>query len=414
MAVCELCEAADALILPVRMNYVKPTAPFPLSNVQMEGSFGCQEMFEVEPLQRHTPRPAPGAQPPADNPPPDQDESDEAAGASMSRSGLALSSQRASRRSREPVAPASVVAPSDGHDNEGGSSGAVLAAVRSRRGSGLTRHSFAGVDGGGGGGGDRAEAAEREDAAEGEAGESDMELDLLAESDSDSEDNQSGVDNASAQRSVQTGATAGSEADDDSGDTSGGEDDDDQSEAAETDEFDSGDLFSDEQLERRMNAAASSRSNVAPHHLQWAIRNTLEGSGGAGTRSGAGGGAGGGPNPSASNITTSGIYIDPTSLRRGPSCGSAVTPAAHEPVSLATTNSTLARAFTVVIRHMSSLVSLAAEAARDGPAARSGALSSQNITQALVVALLHHLDSRLQPTWDWLLSLMDSTEAQLR
>ncbi|MCL4123792.1 UNVERIFIED_CONTAM: hypothetical protein GTU68_022994, partial [Idotea baltica] len=31
MAVCELCEAADALLLPVRLNYVKPTAPFPLT-----------------------------------------------------------------------------------------------------------------------------------------------------------------------------------------------------------------------------------------------------------------------------------------------------------------------------------------------------------------------------------------------
>jgi len=42
-------------------------------------------------------------------------------------------------------------------------------------------------------------------------GESDNELDLLAETESDSDDNHSNQDAASAQRSVQTGATAGSD-----------------------------------------------------------------------------------------------------------------------------------------------------------------------------------------------------------
>lgn len=41
--------------------------------------------------------------------------------------------------------------------------------------------------------------------------ESDPELDLLAETESDSDDNHSNQDAASAQRSVQTGATAGSD-----------------------------------------------------------------------------------------------------------------------------------------------------------------------------------------------------------
>lgn len=60
MAVCELCEAADALILPVRLNFVKPTAPFPLTNTQADGSLGCHEMFEVDALQRHfSPRNSP-------------------------------------------------------------------------------------------------------------------------------------------------------------------------------------------------------------------------------------------------------------------------------------------------------------------------------------------------------------------
>lgn len=92
-------------------------------------------------------------------------------------------------------------------------------------------------------------------------GESDTELDLLAEAEteSDSDDNHSNQDTASQQRSVQTGATAGSDngmgsillfPDDESGESSQQEDD--ESEAGETDEQDNEDFqMGDEQLERR-------------------------------------------------------------------------------------------------------------------------------------------------------------------
>ena len=92
-------------------------------------------------------------------------------------------------------------------------------------------------------------------------GESDTELDLLveAETESDSDDNHSNQDAASAQRSVQTGATAGSDGgmnsillypEDESGDSSQQEDD--ESEAGETDEQDTEEFqIGDEQLERR-------------------------------------------------------------------------------------------------------------------------------------------------------------------
>lgn len=259
--------------------------------------------------------------------------------------------------------------------------------------------------------------------AEVEAGESDMELDLLAESDSDSDDNQSAVDNTSAQRSVQTGATAGSDGEDDSGESSPGEDEDDESEAAETDEFDSGELFTDEQLERRGNTSSTAR-NIAPHSLQWAVRNPRDST----SRSG---GTSGGPTATGSSSTTSGglIYIDPTSLRHGPTSSSTVAPSSHEPVSLATTNNTLARAFTIVVRQMSSLLSLACDVVRDGglntrangggSGIPSGSGSSSTtsqicLTPTIIAALLKQVDARLQPTWDWLLSLMDSTESQLR
>ncbi|XP_042871827.1 E3 ubiquitin-protein ligase UBR5-like [Penaeus japonicus] len=279
------------------------------------------------------------------------------------------------------------------------------------------------------GGSERDDANERSEqegdgGAEVEGGESDMELDLLAESDSDSDDNQSAVDNTSTQRSVQTGATAGSDGEDDSGESSPGEDEDDESEAAETDEFDSGELFSDEQLERRVNTSSTAR-NIAPHNLQWAVRNPRD------STSRSGGTTGGPTATGTSNPTSSGlIYIDPTSLRHGPTSTSTVTPSSHEPVSLATTNNTLARAFTIVIRQMSSLLSLACDVVRDGgltsrgPAGSGGGVPGSSssatattqmcLTPTIIAALLKQVDARLRPTWDWLMSLMDSTESQLR
>ena len=115
----------------------------------------------------------------------------------------------------------------------------------------VTNHPLGEVDGNVGGAGD-------EQAGDGE---SDPELDLLAEAEteSDSDDNHSNQDAASVQRSVQTGATAGSDGgmgsillfpEDESGESSQQEDDD--SEAGETDELDNEDFqMGDEQLERR-------------------------------------------------------------------------------------------------------------------------------------------------------------------
>lgn len=91
------------------------------------------------------------------------------------------------------------------------------------------------------------------------AEDSDPELDLLAETESDSDDNHSNQETQSAQRSVQTGATAGSDTgiaslllfpEDESGESSQQEDE--ESDAAETDEHDQEDIpLTDEQLERR-------------------------------------------------------------------------------------------------------------------------------------------------------------------
>ncbi|CAL4094503.1 unnamed protein product, partial [Meganyctiphanes norvegica] len=392
VSVPELCDAADALMLPVRLNYVKPTAPFPLTATHVEANHGCKEMFEVEPLQRQQNRGGGGggggdvSAAPAEGEEEEEEQGEEVP-PSMVRPGPGTSSSRSRRARPEHILPPVV----DDQDNEVGAS--------------LED-----------GGGSRSEQ-EGEGGGEVEGGESDMELDLLAESDSDSDDNQSAMDNQSAQRSVQTGATAGSDGEDDSGESSPGEDEDDESEAAETDEFDSGELFSDEQLERRGNSSTSGRS-MAPHNLQWAVRNHRDNS----SRTTATAGPG---QANSSTATSSGlIYIDPSSLRHGPTSGSSIggsgPSSGSEPVSLATTNNTLARAFTMVLRQMASLLGQACQVVREGgvpapPRGSSGASTGQMCLNPSVVAqLLRQVDARLHPTWDWLLSLMDSTEAQLR
>merc|ERR1712098_522855 len=100
-----------------------------------------------------------------------------------------------------------------------------------------------------------------------------------------------------AAQSIQTGATAGSDAlfsDDESAESS--HQDDDESDAAETDEQETEDFqFAEDQLERRPAAVAAAntaeRSNPAPQTMQWAIRaRTKPGRAGGGGSGGGGGG----------------------------------------------------------------------------------------------------------------------------
>ena len=118
IAVCELCDAADALMLPVRLNYVKPTAPFPLTHAHVESCHGCEEMFEVEPLQRHQPQPT-STQPTAGNAngTGDDDEETEEEGPppSGSRSSAASASASRSRRRGHLIIPSQ----QEHHENEG-------------------------------------------------------------------------------------------------------------------------------------------------------------------------------------------------------------------------------------------------------------------------------------------------------
>ncbi|KAI4466436.1 e3 ubiquitin-protein ligase ubr5 [Holotrichia oblita] len=245
--------------------------------------------------------------------------------------------------------------------------------------------------------------SEQQESNAGQGEDSDPELDLLAETESDSDDNHSNQDAASAQRSVQTGATAGSDTgmllfpEDESGESSQQEEE--ESEAGETDEQDTEDYtLTDEQLERRRsrysNAAGHGpRTNLAPQNMQWAIR-SREASRSASVRI-----AGG------SNL----VFIDPSTLRRSTTANTAVA-ASSEPVTMATTASCLSRAFGIVIRQISDLLSLMQDLHQVPPTP----FAHLDVTQDDICNIQIYLEFRLKDTWDWLLTVMDATEAQLR
>ena len=198
---------------------------------------------------------------------------------------------------------------------------------------------------------------------------SDMDLDYLAESESDSE-TENEVNEANNANNPDNGGQGGAGgqnevffSDEDTGESSHGEED--ESEAGETDEQD-GDEFSfggqvggppEELLERRssgpLGGLGNDRANLAPQSMQWAIRPRT----------------GKARNGATSSGTSNGglIYINSDQLRRSSSSAHAVAAAAvaagsgnggSEAVTMYTTASALARAFSVVVRTISDLLSL--------------------------------------------------------
>lgn len=117
--------------------------------------------------------------------------------------------------------------------------------------------------------------------------------------------------------------------------------DDDGSDDGETDDHSTEDYtLSDEQLERRTTTGmpgGAQRSNLAPQSMQWAIRHRDTGRNSVRLTSG-----------------SSLVLIDPAALRRTTSTSAAVA-AAQEPHTMATTASSLARAFGIVLRQVCQL-----------------------------------------------------------
>ena len=392
----ELCETANALLAPVRLGVARPTAPFSLSSTNTDSLSVMDDLFNVDPLAKNEA----GGDPerPSRRRRREEDRGDEA-----------VSRAAALRPRRSEAAAVSVAA------------GAANNAVEMDRDDNDDQdidndqndNDNVGDDGGDDDNDDRpddAGAGEREqiEAPPGEEDghQSDMDLDLLAESESESEgegDGAEGGDGGStaAAQSIQTGATAGSDAlfsDDESAESS--HPDEDESDAAETDEQEAEEFqFAEDQLERRPAAAATAttaeRTNPAPQTMQWAVRaRTKPGRGG-------GGGSGGGF-----------IYIDPSSLRRSTANGTAAIQAAPatEPITMATTCSSLARAFGLVVRQVADLLALLQDYSALAPTLpRTLDISYQ---ESLALQLL--IEQQMKPNWDWLMTILDSTEAQLR
>lgn len=128
------------------------------------------------------------------------------------------------------------------------------------------------------------------------------------------------------------------------------------------------------------------------------------------------------------------VFIDPMALRRSAVPSSAtVATASQEPHTMATTASSLARAFGIVIRQISELMSglsevllqpssqqlrVTYEEAVELQVMNEVILNSNRNVLLLIFFFLNliqkYLELRLKPTWDWMLTIMDATEAQLK
>ncbi|XP_058978714.1 E3 ubiquitin-protein ligase hyd isoform X2 [Musca domestica] len=338
LAIEELCEVSEALIAPVRLGVVRPTAPF-LSSSNIDNS---DDLFSVDPL----------------------------APSSVAES---------------------IIDTNTVHENAGEQSGAFsfqqnygIDSIALRDASESEENT------------NRDNAANNQDEDILESGrnddgiqddESDNEYTFNEpETESDSDDNQSNQD---AQRSVQTGATVGSETDE-SGDSSPQEEE--GSDDGETDDHDDDEFtYADHQLERR-STNSNNRNDLAPQSMQWAIRSRDT------TRSSV-------RMPAGSSL----VFIDPMALRRSTvPASTAVAPPPQEQHTMATTSSNLARAFGIIVRQISELMSgLMYNILNDIE-------TSLKVLPEEATKLQEFVEKCLKPTWDWMFSVMDSTEAQLK
>ncbi|XP_039593142.1 E3 ubiquitin-protein ligase UBR5 isoform X6 [Polypterus senegalus] len=394
-AVEELCNVAESLIVPVRMGIARPTAPFTLASTSIDAMQGSEELFSVEPL---PPRPSP----------------DQSSNTSQSQSSYIIRNPQQRRISQSQ--------PVRGRDEE--QDDIVSADVEEVE-------VVEGVAGEEDHHDEQEEQGEENTEAEGQHDEhdedgSDMELDLLAaaETESDSESNHSNQDNASGRRSVVTAATAGSEAggrvslafslfgassvpaffsEDDSQSNDSSDSD---SSSSQSDDVEN-ETFLIEPLERTTNSPYANSAAQAPRSMQWAVRSTQNQRTTSNTPSST-------STPAASS--TGLIYIDPSNLRRSGAISTSAAAAAaaleaSNSSSYLTSASSLARAYSIVIRQISDLMGLIP---KYNHLVYSQIPSAVKLTYQDAVNLQSYVEEKLIPTWNWMVSIMDSTEAQLR
>lgn len=438
---------ANSQIAPVQLGVARPTSSFPLLPSTSEATAGSEELFSVEPLLPYSSSSIL--------------EQEQLSMGDNSNHGIGSSRQlEAEAHPIQVINDLGLIRASEfGHDHEADGDQDVEDSMDEQHEQDVNEHDMVDAEPDER---DRGRGGEPEAMALGEVAEqeSDMELDLLAESESDSDDNQSNLNDAAssvAQRSIQTHATAGSDtgggvaslalfSEDDSDDSTQQEDDDedeDESDGNDSDDRDTavagnsaaataagtaggttsgsasggaaasasnnvagGDEFAianEEQVfERRLTSAAAAtttqRGNLAPVSMQWAIR----------TRE----------NPSVRTGTTSGlVFIDHTSgtMRRSAATTAVAAAAAaaannHESVTMANTASGLARAFGIIMREIGDLLKFI----QDYPNSSVRLTRKLEVTQEDVNKLQMHLDRRLLKVWEWLLTVMDSTESQLK
>lgn len=345
IAIEELCEVADALIAPVRLGVVRPTAPFAMSTSNLDNS---EDIFSVEPLAPTAP-------------------------ATMITRSLSVDAAGVSHANIDLGANYGVIHVEDNNDIEANVESTAHVDIPTSR---LGNDSQAQVN---------SESIRNDDVADDE---SENEFNFNdAETESDSDDNQSSQD---AQRIVQTGAIVGSETEEESGDSSPREED--GSDDGETDEnSEEGYSFIDSQLERR-STDNNSRGGSSASSMHWAIRNRDQ-AGRSAVRI-----------PTGSGL----VFIDPLALRRRSIPSSSAPTALQEPHSIATTASSLARAFGIIMRQISDLFNSITLILN---------LNIENrmkVTYAESIEVQSLLETRLKQTWNWVFSVMDGTEAQLK
>ena len=107
------------------------------------------------------------------------------------------------------------------------------------------------------------------------------------------------------------------------------------------------------------------------------------------------------------------MYLEPSAIRRTAAASAPTSvPAAvfADQFSMTTTVNGLARAFGLVIRQIADLLTMLL----DYPALAPPLSRVLDITNSESMHLQQFLEYRLKPVWDWLVNVMDSTEAQLR
>ena len=104
------------------------------------------------------------------------------------------------------------------------------------------------------------------------------------------------------------------------------------------------------------------------------------------------------------------IYIDPATLRRTTTVTTSAPTNQDSTITMATTASQLARAFGIVIRQIADLLMML----QDYHALAPNLPRVLDICYQEAMDLQLYLEYHLKPTWDWLIAVMDSTEAQLR